>query len=123
MLLTVRWGQFKPSQPSRRVAKVGPNQTVTTTPRHPRRRGHFKPPSRGQIRLSRPLAECRARNGDLDTADAEFEELLADERQISERVHSETLITRINLLGIRSRGDSAAAVIQHEELLADALEI
>jgi hypothetical protein len=33
MLLTVRWGQFKPSQPSRRVAKVGPNQTVTTTPR------------------------------------------------------------------------------------------
>src|SRR6476619_7795 len=32
MLLTVRWGQFKPSQPSPRVAKVGPNQTVTTTP-------------------------------------------------------------------------------------------
>jgi 2-oxoacid dehydrogenases acyltransferase (catalytic domain) len=55
MLLTVRWGQFKPSQPSRRVAKVGPNQTVTTTPRHARRRGHFKPPSRGQIRLSRPV--------------------------------------------------------------------
>src|SRR5829696_10184665 len=58
MLLTVRWGQFKPSQPSRRVAKVGPNQTVTTTPRHPRRRGHFKPPSRGQIRLSRPGYEA-----------------------------------------------------------------
>jgi hypothetical protein len=33
MLITVRWGQFKPSQPSRRVTKVGPNQTVTATPR------------------------------------------------------------------------------------------
>jgi hypothetical protein len=32
MLITVGWGQFKPSQPPRRVAKVGPNQTVTTTP-------------------------------------------------------------------------------------------
>ena len=35
MLITVRWGQFKPSQPSRRVAQVGPNQTVTTTPGRP----------------------------------------------------------------------------------------
>ena len=32
-LITVRWGQFKPSQPLQRVAKVGPNHTVTTTPR------------------------------------------------------------------------------------------
>jgi hypothetical protein len=31
--ITLRWGQFKPSQPPRRVAKMGPNQTVTTTPR------------------------------------------------------------------------------------------
>jgi hypothetical protein len=29
--ITVKWGQLKPSQSSRRVAKVGPNQTVTTT--------------------------------------------------------------------------------------------
>jgi transposase, IS30 family len=43
MLITLRWGQFKPSQPSRRVAQVGPNQTVTTTPRPPPRWGQLKP--------------------------------------------------------------------------------
>jgi hypothetical protein len=30
-VITVMWGQFEPSQPPRLVAKMGPNQTVTTT--------------------------------------------------------------------------------------------
>ena len=37
-----------------RVAKVGPNQTVTTTPRYHAGGATFKPSSRGQLRLSRP---------------------------------------------------------------------
>ena len=32
LITTVRWGHFRPSQPARRVTKVGPNQTVTPGP-------------------------------------------------------------------------------------------
>jgi hypothetical protein len=32
LITTVRWGHFRPSQPARRVTKMGPNQTVTPGP-------------------------------------------------------------------------------------------
>jgi len=32
LITTVRWGHFRPSQPARRVTKVGPDQTVTPGP-------------------------------------------------------------------------------------------
>ncbi|QCR71458.1 hypothetical protein FCV17_06315 [Mycobacterium avium subsp. hominissuis] len=33
---------------------MGPTQTVTTAHPRPHRWGHFRPPTRGQIRLSQP---------------------------------------------------------------------
>jgi len=53
-VITVRWGQSTSSEPTRRVVKTGPDQTVTTAHPRPHRWSHFKPSTRGQVRLSQP---------------------------------------------------------------------
>ena len=76
--ITVRWGHFKPSQPTRRVAKVGPNQTVTTA--HPR-------PHRGAI-SSRPTGAksgCHSHGVAAVAVESWFQSLMTTRGWISDQ--------------------------------------
>ena len=67
MLITVKWSQFKPSQPPRRVVEMGLNQAVTlATRRHPGGATSSRPPGANsgchgeRVELRLDLAEFAA---------------------------------------------------------------